>query len=228
MKNNIIPAIIIAIGLGIIGRGIYAGISHIADNERTVSVKGLSTRDVQADHAVWPLTFSVSGNNLQDLYKEMSNVEQTVTAFLEERGFQKADISRGNTSVNNNWDSYYGQRPEHHYTLSGTIVVSTKDVERVRQNNGCQSELLQRGIILNSNEWSLNYEFAGLNELKPEMIEEATKNARAVAEKFAADAECDLGSIRNASQGQFSVESDQYQPWIKHVRVVTTITYLLD
>ena len=74
----------------------------------------------------------------------------------------------------------------------------------------------------------MEYQYNGLSELKPEMIEEATKNARAVAQKFADDASCRLGTIRRASQGQFSVEPDEYQPWIKHVRVVTTVDYFLD
>ena len=95
-------------------------------------------------------------------------------------------------------------------------------------SQGCQSELLGRGIIVNSQDWNLDYQFNGLTELKPQMIEEATKNARTVAQKFADDANCSLGSIRSAYQGQFSVESDQYQPWIKHVRVVTTIDYYLN
>ncbi|MBP5290381.1 MAG: SIMPL domain-containing protein, partial [Paludibacteraceae bacterium] len=107
------------------------------------------------------------------------------------------------------------------------IVVATKNVELVSKTNGLESELLQRGIILNSNDWSIDYQFNGLNELKPEMIEEATKNARAVAQKFAEDAGCSLGSIRHANQGVFSVESDNFQPWIKHVRVVTTVDYFL-
>lgn len=85
-----------------------------------------------------------------------------------------------------------------------------------------------QGIIVVANEWSLDYQYNGLNNLKPSMIEEATKNARAVAQKFADDADCSLGSIRTANQGQFSIESDQYQPWMKHVRVVTTVEYLLD
>ena len=76
--------------------------------------------------------------------------------------------------------------------------------------------------------WNLDYKYNGLPELKPQMIEEATQNARAVAQKFADDAQCSLGSIRRASQGQFSVENDEYQPWVKHVRVVTTVDYYLD
>lgn len=122
----------------------------------------------------------------------------------------------------------YDHRPEYKYTLRASVVVSTDSVQLVVRNNGCASELLNRGIIVNTSEWQMEYQYNGLSELKPEMIEEATKNARAVAQKFANDAECDLGSIVRASQGQFSIESDDYQPWLKHVRVVTTVDYKLD
>lgn len=206
---------------------IAGAIRHFADKDRIVTVKGLSTRDVLADEAVWPLNFVVSGNDLGALYAEQAKVSGLVNDFLLEKGFLPEDIRQGSTSVNDNWSDYYNRRPDYHYTIRATVVVNTKDVERVRQTNGCQNELLKRGIILNSNEWSLHYQFNGLNELKPEMVEEATKNARAVAQKFAEDADCRLGSIRNANQGQFSIETDEYQPWVKHVRVVTTVSYNL-
>ena len=107
------------------------------------------------------------------------------------------------------------------------MVIATADVERVLSCMESQNELLGQGVVLNSYQWNTDYQFRGLNELKPEMIEEATKNARAVAQKFADDAQCSLGTIRRASQGQFSVDADNNQPWMKHVRVVTTVDYTL-
>jgi len=228
MKNNILSATVIAVAVVILGAFLYAGIVHFSDKDRAVTVKGLSTRDVEADFAVWPIDYSLSGDDLVQLYADLSALNGTVRKFLLGKGFDDADINQGTISVSDNWESYYGSRPKNHYTLHTSVVVSTKNVELVRNCNGSQSELLSRGIILNTNEWRLNYDFNGLNELKPVMVEEATKNARAVAQKFADDAECNLGSILSASQGQFSVESDSYQPWIKHVRVVTTVTYQLD
>ena len=131
--------------------------------------------------------------------------------------------------MSNNWDSYYGdRRPEYKYTLSTSLVISTDNVDLVVKSQGRESDLLKEGIIVASNSWNLDYQYNGLPELKPSMIEEATRNARAVAQKFAEDAQCRLGSIRRASQGQFSIEADEYQPWVKHVRVVTTVDYFLE
>ena len=188
-----------------------------------MTVKGLSTREVKADHAVWPLNLSINGNNLPALYKDLAQTQQTVTAFLIKKGFSADDIQLGNTSVNDNWVNYYDRRPDNHYTLNSSVIVSTDNVDLVIACQGVLAELLNEGIILNSYDWSLDYQYNNLNELKPTMVEEATKNARAVAQKFADDANCRLGSIRRANQGQFSVESDQNRPWIKHVRVVTTV-----
>ena len=225
--KQVISAVIISAGIALSGWFIYLGAQRIANRDRAVAVKGLSTRDVQADFVVWPLNFSVQGDDLAALYGSMNKTRDEVKAFLVGKGFVAEDIRMGSSSVEDQWSGYYSRRPDYHYKLSATIVVATKNVELVSKTNGLESELLQRSIILNSNEWSIDYQFNGLNELKPEMIEEATKNARAVAQKFADDADCSLGSIRHANQGVFSVESDNFQPWIKHVRVVTTVDYFL-
>jgi len=61
------------------------------------------------------------------------------------------------------------------------------------------------------------------------MIAEATANARQAADKFASDSDSKLGKIKTASQGQFSIDnSDSSTPFIKKVRVVSTIIYYLE
>ena len=229
MKNNMLAGALIALGLCFGGLFIYLGISRYAAKDRAVSVKGLSTREVEADYAIWPLSYAWSGNDLPSLYAQMEKVSARVTKLLLGLGFESGDIRQGSISVNNNWDNYYGDhRPEYRYTLSTSLIVSTDKVALVVASQGKESELLKEGIIVKTEQWNLDYQFNGLPELKPSMIEEATRNARSVAQKFADDAQCSLGSIRRASQGQFSVEADNYQPWIKHVRVVTTVDYFLE
>lgn len=228
MNRTIIGTSIIAAGLALCGLFVELGIHQLANKDRAVTVKGLSTRDVQADHVVWPLSFSISGNNLPAINSELARTQTAIVDFLVQKGFAAEDIQIGSSSVNDNWANYYDHRPDNHYTLTASVVISTDDVQLVVANQRCLSELLNKGIILNSTDWAIDYQYNGLNELKPQMIEEATKNARAVAQKFADDARCRLGSIRRANQGQFSVESDQNKPWVKHVRVVTTVDYYLN
>ena len=228
MKNDIWAGALIALGITIAGWYIWMGMSKFANKDRAVSVKGLSTREVEADYAVWPLSYAWNGNDLPALYEKVEQVTARVKKHLLSLGFEESDIRQGSISVNNNWDSYYGNRPEFKYTLSTSLIVSTDKVKLVVASQGKEASLLKEGIIVKTETWNLDYQFNGLPELKPSMIEEATQNARAVAKKFAEDAKCSLGSIRRASQGQFSIESDQYQPWVKHVRVVTTVDYFLD
>ena len=229
MKNNLLASVFVALGLTLGGLCIYCGLKRFAERDRAVTVKGLSTRDVQADYAIWPLSYSISGNDLPSLYSQLNQVTEKVQSHILKLGFEPADLKEGNVSVDNNWNNYYGdRRPEYHYTLSTTLIVATDKVDAVVAAQGKEAELLKQGIIITNQSWNLNYQFNGLPELKPSMIEEATRNARVVAQKFADDAQCSLGSIRRASQGQFSIDSDEYQPWIKHVRVVTTIDYYLE
>lgn len=228
MNKTIVGASILAAGMALCGLFVELGIHQFAHKDRAVTVKGLSTQDVKADHVVWPLNFSINGNNLPTLYNNLAEVQKTVTDFFVRKGFAPEDIQMGNTSTNDNWANYYDRRPDNHYTLNSSVIISTDKVDLVIASQGSISELLNEGIILNSYDWSIDYQYNSLNDLKPAMIEEATKNARAVAQKFADDANCTLGSIRRANQGQFSVESDQYRPWIKHVRVVTTVDYYLN
>ena len=229
MKNNLLAGALIALGLCLGGCFIYLGMSKFANKDRAVSVKGLSTREVEADHAVWPLAYAWNGNDLPSLYAQLENVTARVKKHLLSLGFEEADIRQGSITVSDNWSDYYGNhRPEYKYTLSTSLIVSTDKVQLVVASQGKEAELLKEGIIVKTERWNLDYQFNGLPELKPSMIEEATQNARAVAQKFADDAQCSLGSIRRASQGQFSIESDEYQPWMKHVRVVTTVDYFLE
>jgi hypothetical protein len=229
MKNNVFAGALVALGLFFAGMFVYLGIHQFANKDRAVTVKGLSTREVEADYVVWPMSFSWSGNDLPALYERIEQVSLRVKKHLMAMGFEENDIRKGSISVSNNWENYYGERrPEYKYTLSTSLIVSTDKVQLVIASQGKEAELLKEGIIVTSQTWNLDYQYNGLSELKPSMIEEATQNARAVAQKFADDAQCSLGSIRRASQGQFSVENDEYQPWVKHVRVVTTVDYFLN
>lgn len=229
MKNNVFAGALIALGVCLGGMFIYLGISQFANKDRAVTVKGLSTREVEADYAVWPLSYAWSGNDLPALYQRLEQVTERVRRHLLSLGFEKQDIRQGAVTVENNWANYYGDhRPEYKYTLTSSLIVSTDKVPLVVASQGKESELLKEGIIVKTEQWRLDYQYNGLPELKPSMIEEATRNARAVAQKFADDAQCSLGSIRRASQGQFTIENDEYQPWIKHVRVVTTVDYYLN
>ena len=123
------------------------------------------------------------------------------------------------------------QAENYRYNVTTVITVTSEKVDLVRGLISEQGELLKRGIAITSGEYRYNvqYEYTDLNKIKPQMIEEATKNAREAAEKFAKDSDSELGKIRHANQGQFSInDRDANTPYITKVRVVTTVDYTLN
>lgn len=231
MKNLRVEALIIAVGLWVLGANIEDGINSFVNKDRVVSVKGLAEMEVPADKVVWPLVYKDIGNDPAVLYANMEKKNAAIVSFLEENGIGKEEISIAPPEVIDMQAERYGNRDAvYRYNATSVITVTSKNVDKVRKLMSGQAELLKQGIAITGGDYRYNvsYEFTGLNEVKPQMIEEATKNARAAAEKFARDSDSKLGKIRNASQGQFSIsDRDAYTPYIKSVRVVTTVNYYL-
>ena len=147
MKNNVFAGALVAVGLFFAGLFIYLGINNFASKDRVVSVKGLSTREVEADYAVWPLAYAWSGNDLPSLYSQLERVTERVKKHLLSLGFEESDIRQGAISVEDNWSNYYGERrPEYKYTLSSSLIVSTNKVQLVVASQGKEAELLKEGI----------------------------------------------------------------------------------
>ncbi len=234
MKNNLLlPALLLAAALVI--AGYFIGNMHKTGKEydRYVQVKGLSEREVQADLAVWPINAVLTGNDLKTLKAHIENQNKQVYQFFLDQGFNDAELTRGMVNITdarsnlyNNNNQYTGFR----YLSKSEFTVRTKNIKKLQKALSESLTLMSQGIVLGSkNEWRpIEYIFTGLNELKPSMIEEATTNARQVAEKFARDSDSKVGPIRVARQGQFSInDRDQNTPEIKIIRVVSTIDYQL-
>ncbi|HEX9707828.1 MAG TPA: SIMPL domain-containing protein [Steroidobacteraceae bacterium] len=200
--------------------------------ERTVAVKGLSEREVPADIAIWPLTYQEASNDLNALFGGLQRKNAQIIEFLAGHGIARDAISVAAPTVNDLYAQSYGDKSNivYRYTANSTVTVYSSDVEAVRKAMRDVIALGKQGVALSGEGYQnqTQFEFSGLARLKPEMIEEATKNARSVAEKFAEDSESRLGKIRSAQQGQFSIENrDSTTPHIKKVRVVSTVEYYL-
>lgn len=230
--EKIISAIIIAAGIVVMGFALRSGIVTFKDMDRRVTVKGLSEREVKADKVTWPLVYKELGNDPAAMYQLLVYKNRQVVAFLKSAGIKDDDISVNPPVITDRQaDNYGNEIMNYRYKAKSVITVTSSDVDKVRSLMRRQSELMKQGIALVSEEYSnttVSYEFTGLNKIKPEMIEEATKNARATAQKFADDSESSLGGILSAQQGQFSIEDrDSNTPYIKRLRVVNTIEYSL-
>ena len=231
MKNLRWEALILAIGMVVVGNCLKNALENFTDKERVVSVKGLAEMEVPADKVVWPLVYKDIGDDPALLYENMAKKNTAIVAFLKNNGIEETEISIAPPEVIDMQAERYGNtNMKYRYNATSVITVTSRNVDKVRQLMTEQAELLKQGIAITGGDYRYNvsYEFTGLNSIKPQMIEEATKNARAAAEKFAKDSDSKLGKIRNASQGQFSIsDRDANTPYIKSVRVVTTINYYL-
>lgn len=228
VQQNLIAGVCVAIGIASVGISLKAGIDHFVDRDRVVTVKGLAERNVQADYVIWPVTFRVTGNDLSVLYEKAQTQSEEIRNFLISQGIKAQDISQGTPSVQDLHADFYGNSlPPERYRMEMAVSVATTDVDTVLKAMVNQSELIQKGVLFTQN-YRTQFSFNGLNSIKPEMVEEATKNARSTAQKFAEDSDSELGKIRRASQGQFSIyDRDSNTPYIKRVRVVTTVEYYL-
>lgn len=226
--SKIIPSALIAVAVVILGLTLKAGIDNIAYRDREVTVRGLAEREVKADLVTWPITYSLAGNDLMTIYQKVNTNNEIIVKFLTSNGIPREEISVNPPDTYDRASNRYGSDSfNYNYAISCTVTVTTRQVDKVRELLARQSDLLKEGIPF-SNSY-INYQFTGLNDIKPEMIAEATKNARAAAQQFAADSESHVGKIKTASQGQFSInDSDSSTPFIKKVRVVSTIVYYLE
>ena len=232
VQSSFILGLLIALGLSILGYSLGNAAIKYREYERTVRVKGLSEREYPADIVIWPIEFNVAGNQLGNLYESIDNNTSKIKDFLLKNGVKNSEISVSSPDITDKSAQRYGsdRKAEFRYTAQQTVTVYSKQVDKVRSVMGSLSELGKQGIVFNSDSYNARteYLFTRLNKIKPEMIEEATKNAREVAEKFASDSKSRLGKIKSASQGQFSIsERDRNNPQIKKVRVVSTVTYYL-
>ena len=232
MKNWYTEAIIIAIGLFLMGNLIGSGLETIGETKRKVYVKGLAEMEVAANKVIWPLTHKTLGNNLVTIYDEMKLTNQTIEKFLVEKGISPDEISVSAPEIIDMKAERYssGTPSPYRYNVTSVVTVTSEKVDLVRELISSQGELLRRGVAITSGDYryQTQWEFTKLNDIKPQMIEQATHNARQSAEKFAKDSDSDLGKILSANQGQFTIEDrDANTPHIKKVRVVTSITYSL-
>ena len=233
LHPHIIAAILLAVGLATAGAAIGAGFLWARSADRYVTVKGLAEREVDADLAIWPITFRLSGNDLVRLQEEIDRERETVAAFLRESGFDTSEISYSAPKIiDSKTEQIYRDRPtpEERYIVNVTVTTRSADVDLVKQTMENSAALVGKGIVIAAQNWETPTEFlfTSLNQIKPDMIETATKNAREAAEKFAQDSGSKVGKIRRATQGYFSIsERDRNSPDKKVVRVVTTVDYYL-
>lgn len=228
---NVLAAILIGIGLALGGYFIGQGFVDARTIDRSVEVKGLAEREVLADTAIWPIQIVAAGDDLEALLDRIDLQGEQVREYLEALRFTADEVSANAPNVVDRQARDYGDpNARVRYSATLTLTVFTSKVDAVRDAGDGLLELGKSGIVISQENYEARtqYLFNGLNDLKPAMVEEATRNGREVAQKFAEDSGSRLGKIRSARQGQFSIEDrDSNNPHIKKVRVVSTLNYYL-
>ncbi|MFD1315492.1 SIMPL domain-containing protein [Namhaeicola litoreus] len=227
---------ILILSVAIVLAGYFVGNMHKTGKafDRSVQVKGLAEKEVKADLAVWPINITLAGNDLLTLKNDLEMQNRAVKAFFLKLGFTEDELTSGNITITDTQAVLYGsenRNREYRYIANAEFTVRTKNIEKVQQALTGSLALISNGILINSkNSWQpIEYSYSGLNEIKPAMIEEATRNAREVADKFAEDSNSKVGKIKNAQQGLFTINNlDENTAYIKVVRVVSTIDYYLE
>ena len=231
MKEKIISATIIAIGIIVLGLCLKGGIDNFANKDRKVSVKGLSEREVPADKVTWPILSKELGNDLPQLYSEIGVIQSKIKKFLISNGIKESEINiNAPVVIDLNADQYSNNQKGYRYNITSIITVTSNNVKLVRSIIARQGELLKEGIAIvdGGYENPIKYEYVSFKDMKPKMMQEAIENAQKTAEQFAANSNSQLNKIVSADQGQFSIDDrDSNTPYIKKVRVVTTVTYSL-
>lgn len=243
MKVTLVASSIVAIGLATAGYFVGKGASNFKGNQRTATVKGLADREVVSDFVIWTLGLRRAGSNVAQVQKDLSRDRDAVIAFLNKHGVADSDIERVPTSTQDKfaWNYMQPKDASARYVASANVIVRTGKVDIVRTALGSMDELIQAGVLLSAGRddgrASVIYRYTKFNDLRPELIADATKNARASAAKFAADSGRSVGAIRTAQQGLIQIFSEEgtdesagygASSYRKKIRVVNTIEFDLD
>jgi hypothetical protein len=229
MKSFFGLGFLLAVGLSLGGYFIGKGIADRNSGSRTISVKGLAERHVPASLAIWSISYQSSGDDLVQLSEKLKTDTKSVIEFLSQKhGFDEADIAVQPPSFT---DTSLVVRdkdtppPAFRYNGYQSILLRTTRVDAIKGTQADMSELIHKDVMLRSRSYP-RFSFDKLNDIKPAMIQEATKNARIAAEQFSKDSQTELGKLRYASQGWFQVEDrDEATPEQKVVRVVVEVQY---
>ncbi|MFQ3594656.1 MAG: SIMPL domain-containing protein [Sphingomonadaceae bacterium] len=223
---------LVALGLVLAGLAVGQGVAKVRQDVPTVTVRGVAERDVLADLATWTIATQTNGNDLASVQARADRDAETIRTFLQKNGFSPAEISVRGSGVSQ-W--YDGSRGVLNISLRQRFQARTNDIARMQQAFASQAEIIRAGVALDSDgAGGLTYSFTRLNDVKPEMIAEATRAAREAADQFAADSGTKVGGIQTATQGLFTItgRDGDLGPGTdtpdQKVRVVTTVTFRLE
>jgi hypothetical protein len=247
LQKSLIYSLSIFLGLTTLGFFIFKGFKTFSDKDRIVTVKGLAEMNMKANESTISISFSFSGDELQEVINSTEDKKTAILAYLKKNGYSNSDIQVSNLNVTDNEKYYENQWVDgkevqvkiDRYVIAQNIDISFKNVEQTEFKAADLTLDLVRNEL--TSKVTTSYSFPELNTIKPKLIAASTKNARISGEQFANDSQAKLGKIKTASQGQISIAGDYYygdesesnsevpkEPYIRKARVVSTIVFFLE
>jgi uncharacterized protein len=219
---------LVALGMVVGGWFVGDGLYRARADQRRVTVKGLAEREVRADLAVWPIVYSATADDLGVLQGRLDAAQRAIGVFLDGRGFAADERALSEPRITDQ-QAFQRSQPGDRYLAEQTVTVRSSRVDDVQRALRESGELVKAGVaMIRSYEYQTQFFYTQLDAVKPEMIAEATRDARRAAEQFAEDSGSRVGAIRTAQQGFFSIDDrDPFSPDWKRIRVVTTVEYFL-
>jgi hypothetical protein len=239
-RSYIVPAAVLALGLAVAGLTLGAGFRAGRAADRFVTVKGIAERQVEADLALWPLQMVAAENDLSMAQARMDRMVDLTRTFLAEKEIPEDQVTIQSFKVTDaQANPYQGSLGPNRFIITQTLMVRSEDPHRVLAASQEVGTLVEAGVVLTSGQeygpGGPTFVFTRLNDLKPEMLAEATARALEAAREFATASGSEVGKIRRANQGVFQILPRDAAPGqqegnqlFKTVRVVTTVEYLLE
>ena len=236
----IIPfGFLLALGLVISTHLVTDAMRDIRMSHQIIKVRGYAETPVESDLAIWSITVKAKDRDMADAYSDLARHREKVLDFLEERGVEAQQIKILSVNVDEHkklTEKGHKTSKTETFELSQRMEVKSRDVQKVSKISTAVSDLMGKDVDLQAG--MPRYYYTQVNELKSELLVAATKDARMRAQTLAEGSGVELGPLRAARQGVFSVRSadsssvserssDDVSSISKKVTAIVTVDYAM-
>jgi len=199
----IAASLIMALAVG--GGLVKVGAGFAARTDNGITVTGSAKTTATADNAVWTLNVALSRPLVADAVKKVGSDVDAVSAYLTKGGIPADALTLGavSTYANEEWQNGNNTGRILSYRASRDITVRTSDVQLVYKLSQGIGSLLQNGVTVNN--YGPQYYISTLSELRPQLLEEAMKDAKTRAVAITKAVGGSVGSVQSVKSGVFQV-----------------------
>jgi hypothetical protein len=207
-RSNLVIAVVLGISFIVGSWFISTMLKKKNETNDVIEVTGLAEENFSSDLIVWTGSFNRLTMDLKESYKLLKTDENVVKTYLKEKGISDNEMVFSSVAINQDYEYVTepgggSRRIFNGYRLVQTVRIESKDVPKIEKISREVTELIDRGVELNSD--APAYYYTKLADLKIKMIANATKDARERAEKVAENAKAKLGQLQQADMGIFQI-----------------------